>query len=418
MRIHRDERGQTILLVAFSLPILIGFIGIATDVGALFKDKRTMQTAADAAAIAGALDLNSAGSGSLVNLGNVVLAARAASAANGFTDSLNGVHVTVNDPPTWPASNYVGPVGTPNGYVEVTITKTEPTIFLALFGYPSVTVLARAVATNTGPGVCVFAGIGNNPPTGTPLTVAGGTIQATQCGVVVNSNNSPPMAVSGSLTATSVGVVGDCSSGCGGIDQSHNLSQASCPTPTLWPLSRKPPAVEGPTSTSPAAQTPPGCYNGLSAPGNYTINLQGGTYIFAGDLNLSGTGTITGAGVTIFMGAAGALTIGPNTIMTLSAPASGTYNGILFCAEQHEPQPRKHRHRPNLKLAGHPVLPRRVSHRHGHQPDPDALYRLHRKLTYLQRFRPSHLQGLRYCPRRHLAHSLCRPRGVIQWSNP
>ncbi len=216
MRIHRDERGQTILLVAFSLPILIGFIGIATDVGALFKDKRTMQTAADAAAIAGALDLNSAGSGSLVNLGNVVLAARAASAANGFTDALNGVHVTVNDPPTWPASNYVGPVGTPNGYVEVTITKTEPTIFLALFGYPSVTVLARAVATNTGPGVCVFAGIGNNPPTGTPLTVAGGTIQATQCGVVVNSNNSPPMAVSGSLTATSVGVVGDCSSGCGG----------------------------------------------------------------------------------------------------------------------------------------------------------------------------------------------------------
>ena len=339
MRIHRDERGQTILLVAFSLPILIGFIGIATDVGALFKDKRTMQTAADAAAIAGALDLNSAGSGSLVNLGNVVLAARAASAANGFTDALNGVHVTVNDPPTWPASNYVGTAGTPNGYVEVTITKTEPTIFLALFGYPSVTVLARAVATNTGPGVCVFAGIGNNPPTGTPLTVAGGSIQATQCGVVVNSNNSPPMAVSGSLTATSVGVVGDCSSGCGGTISPHNLSQASCPTPTLWPLSRKPPAVEGPTSTSPAAQTLRAATTVSQPLGSYTINLQGGTYTFAGDLNLSGTGTITGAGVTIFMGAAGALTIGPNTIMTLSAPASGTYNGILFAQNSTNPSP-------------------------------------------------------------------------------
>ncbi len=58
MRIHRDERGQTIILVALSLPLLLGFVGIATDVGALFKDKRTMQTAADAAAIAGALNLN------------------------------------------------------------------------------------------------------------------------------------------------------------------------------------------------------------------------------------------------------------------------------------------------------------------------------------------------------------------------
>ena len=84
---------------------------------------------------------------------------------------------------------------------------------------------------------------------------------------------------------------------------------------------------------------PPGCYNGLSAAGSYTINLQGGTYTFAGDLNLSGTGTITGAGVTIFMGAAGALTIGPNTIMTLSAPASGTYNGILFAQNSTNPSP-------------------------------------------------------------------------------
>ena len=48
MRIHRDERGQTIILVALSLPLLLGFVGIATDVGALFKVKRTMQTAADA----------------------------------------------------------------------------------------------------------------------------------------------------------------------------------------------------------------------------------------------------------------------------------------------------------------------------------------------------------------------------------
>ena len=71
MRIHRDERGQTILLVALSLPLLLGFIGMATDVGALFKDKRTMQTAADAGAIAGALHISD---------GTSIAAAKAATA--------------------------------------------------------------------------------------------------------------------------------------------------------------------------------------------------------------------------------------------------------------------------------------------------------------------------------------------------
>ena len=125
MRLHRDERGQTILLVALSLPVLIGFIGIATDVGILFKDKRTMQTAADAAAIAGALNYNNGATAWKA-------AARAAATANGFTDTSNGIVVTTPDTPQWPTSNYNGKPG----YVEVTITKPESTIFLALFGRP------------------------------------------------------------------------------------------------------------------------------------------------------------------------------------------------------------------------------------------------------------------------------------------
>ena len=89
MRIHRDERGQTIILVALSLPLMLGFVGIATDVGALFKDKRTMQTAADAAAIAGALNLNY---GELRHSCQDRQHRRTA-----ITDGSNGVTVTVND---------------------------------------------------------------------------------------------------------------------------------------------------------------------------------------------------------------------------------------------------------------------------------------------------------------------------------
>ena len=101
MRIHRDERGQTIILVALSLPLLLGFVGIATDVGALFKDKRTMQTAADAAAIAGALNLSN---------GNWNAAAKAASSTNGYTDG-GSVHVTPVNGPTWtPATITSSPI--------------------------------------------------------------------------------------------------------------------------------------------------------------------------------------------------------------------------------------------------------------------------------------------------------------------
>ncbi len=52
-RITRStERGQALVLVAFALVILIGFIGLAVDGGRLFWERRTLQNAVDAAALA------------------------------------------------------------------------------------------------------------------------------------------------------------------------------------------------------------------------------------------------------------------------------------------------------------------------------------------------------------------------------
>lgn len=332
MRIHRDERGQTIILVALSLPLLLAFVGIAVDVGALFKDKRTLQTAADAAAMAAALNLS----------GNYTQAATAAATANGYTNAANGVTVTVNDPPTWPGSNYLSSGGTANGYVEVTITKTESTIFLALFGYPSVNVLARAVATNTGPGVCMLTGLGSVPLLTTPLVVSG-TVLARQCGVVVNTANSPPMAVSGSLSATSIGAVGSCGSG-------NSSCQNSSPTPAsgIIPYTDPFAALAQPTCAGGAnliinggtQVLPAGCYNSLTASGTYTITLSG-AYLFSGPVSLSGNGTITGTGVTLFMTPGGSLTVNSPVVMNLTAPntTSSTYNGILFAQGSTNPNP-------------------------------------------------------------------------------
>lgn len=56
MRSLRDESGQTLVLVALSMTFLLGCMALAIDIGLIFRSHRNTQIAADAAAIAAALD--------------------------------------------------------------------------------------------------------------------------------------------------------------------------------------------------------------------------------------------------------------------------------------------------------------------------------------------------------------------------
>jgi hypothetical protein len=56
MRNRSGENGQVIVLVLLSMGLLLGVLALAIDVGVLFRAKRNVQIAADAAAFAGALD--------------------------------------------------------------------------------------------------------------------------------------------------------------------------------------------------------------------------------------------------------------------------------------------------------------------------------------------------------------------------
>ena len=65
MRQWGDESGQMIVMLAVSLSTLLAFMGLAVDVGLLFHARRQVQTAADAAASAAALDYRYNGSTSV-----------------------------------------------------------------------------------------------------------------------------------------------------------------------------------------------------------------------------------------------------------------------------------------------------------------------------------------------------------------
>jgi len=64
-RLGTDRRGVITVMLALLLPIMVGFVGLGVEVGMWFQLKRDVQTAADAAAIAGAYEAQDADSTSV-----------------------------------------------------------------------------------------------------------------------------------------------------------------------------------------------------------------------------------------------------------------------------------------------------------------------------------------------------------------
>lgn len=57
LKSYKNNRGATILIIAITLPVLLGFAALAVDVGYMYATRNELQNAADAAALAGATQL-------------------------------------------------------------------------------------------------------------------------------------------------------------------------------------------------------------------------------------------------------------------------------------------------------------------------------------------------------------------------
>ncbi len=185
---HKNESGQALLITALCMVCLLGFLGMAADVGMLFRDRVNLQKVADAAAIAGAAQLAS---------GNYVAAAQAAAAQNGVTNGVNGtVAVTLG------AAYH--PIA-----VKVHVTQNESTFFMGLFGQGNMDVGATAAAGITNGNGCMFA-MDTAPFKDQGMTMNGtGTVNVPNCaiydnsGLTMNGNSgSIPLASSASQAPT------------------------------------------------------------------------------------------------------------------------------------------------------------------------------------------------------------------------
>src|SRR3974390_2095163 len=83
-QLSANQHGNIAVMMAFLLPILVGFLGLGFEVSRWYQDTRLMQNAADAAAIAAATN----------NSSNYDIEAKAVTAKYGFVDGTNNVTVT------------------------------------------------------------------------------------------------------------------------------------------------------------------------------------------------------------------------------------------------------------------------------------------------------------------------------------
>src|SRR5579872_6636083 len=148
------ERGFTILVYALIIFVALGFTGLSVDVGYLQWQKRALQSAADAAAM-GALREMELGRTNTAPANDLTTAAQNDAALNGFTNGVDNVTVTLNNPPV---SGTFSGVSTA---AQAIVSKTYPTFFMRILGSGNVTLSAQAVAqttTSSGSiGGCIFA---------------------------------------------------------------------------------------------------------------------------------------------------------------------------------------------------------------------------------------------------------------------
>ncbi|HQX01166.1 MAG TPA: pilus assembly protein TadG-related protein, partial [Anaerolineales bacterium] len=146
---HKAERGQAVILIAFAIIGLVAMVGLVTDTGILLIEYGKLKRGVDAAAVAAAQQYRLRG--------NVLDQAALENAAKNFlqlnqsTDILEDsviVHSCESPAADRPVLCNPDPVGHPNDnrkLVEVIATKNVYFGFLRVIGINSTTVTANAV---------------------------------------------------------------------------------------------------------------------------------------------------------------------------------------------------------------------------------------------------------------------------------
>jgi hypothetical protein len=340
-RCSHDRCGASAMVVAIALPGLIGFGALGAETGLWYTIKLWNQSSADAAAISAAYEVIDG----KTSITSRLTAASEAAMQNGYTGTTPAVVYPYTD-------SVVG-----NG-VAVTLQQTQGAL-LASLSLPGVTVTSKSVAvTKVLNNPCILALAADG--TGVEV-VSSSSLNAPNCSVAANSTSKSAIELqdgTSSIAAATLVTEGE-------ISVAGNPIDPAAP-PSEFILSSRPmigaPAINDPyastlthaflTSNIPATRVNRGIWNGptpttltpaLYAKGmsfgpNAVIDLTPGVYYVANDdFSVASGATVSGAGVTIILattdatgGIVGNVQISSGAMVSLQAPNSGTFSGLLF----------------------------------------------------------------------------------------
>lgn len=319
-----NKKGNVLVMAAAAMPLIVGSAGLAIDTIQLSLMKRHLQRAADSGALAGAYarvqskDVNAA-----------------VTKALGFSDAFPlASNPGIFQPTT---GNFGG------RSVRVVLTARRSLPFMSFFAAePTITVEATAALVYSGK-YCAKA---LKDDEGTGITFSGNSEVNLRCGVIANSLGSASVIADANSTVTASPVAG-----VGGTPSSDSYVQPTL----LLPYSLKQPNpfanLPQPAPTTPCIPPAPvngqlaaGCHSGLDVSG--TLTLAPGThYIVGGAFNVNGGANLIGDGVTLVFTSTTpsvassypTITINGNADLDLSAPTSGTYEGVLMHYDARNP---------------------------------------------------------------------------------
>ncbi len=333
---HRRRSGAILIWCAFLLPVLVAMLGLVIDGGLMMATYREGQNAADAAALAAAMDLMIGRQASAQATGQAFV-------TDAAHNNLPDATVSVNIPPSQ------GPYAGLPHYAEAVVTVPITTHFIQVIpGFNrNRNVTARAIAGFEP--IAIDEGVMSLNHTGTTLTTTGNAQLKVNGSIIVNSISSnavkigkyPILATDAELASHN----GD-PSDFRNYDPSNPTNPlhtdampsldrfAGLPTPTLA------------NGVNPAQN--PSHPNGAYQPGVYTqdIKITGdatfspGIYVMKGaSLSIEGNGTVTGYGVMFYFTGSNYTTAGtpdssdPIDPLNLSPPTnSGTSFGTVDIA--------------------------------------------------------------------------------------
>jgi Flp pilus assembly protein TadG len=346
-KLWRDRRGNALVLAGAALPIVIGSAGLATDTIQWSLWTRQLQRAADSAALAGVY-------GRLASQ-TVTTGACSASTPIARDLTLGNVNTRLGMTPTctvqtpapapWDAAAFAS--------VKVTVAAQRALPFSGFFMTTAPTIRVSATAAVVQSGRYCLRSLDNLVETG--IDFSGNATVNLGCGMKTNAKG--PSAIDGSgsstITASPVAAVGQ-------ISNSGNFATGTTFQPYSPPdadpyASLNPPAVPSGcnqsalrgSANSVSASNTTVCYKDITLNGGQSATFTDTTVILnGGDLTVNAGASLTCIRCTFILttdstnitnNSIGKVTFNGGAHISLTAPTSGAYSGLVIYKDRRAP---------------------------------------------------------------------------------